>query len=650
MTRWAISVAVLLAITCTNAPAQDPGVLANRYLRDTGEVRRISQSVAGQPAGASVPLFVIDGPGVIRYLSLQFGASPPELTRGAVLEFRWENSKDPGIRVPLGDFFGLLRGRITPVSTAFTNVRQAAGQCILECYIPMPFGSRARADLYNESPVSLPEFQLTVDYSPITTDLGERLFALWSLSRPVARSERHHAVKIQGAGLFVGGFIDLLPQQPGEWREAASEILVDGTPARELEYRSLTGWAGQPWGIAPELNTDRAGALPAAEGGALFYRFNLETPLRFNQSLAMNILPLGRLAGPRKDEVASICYGYIQGGIMADPLPPYITRLPRGIPVSIAADFIEAETLPLHAVSPGDSFGVIATTPQDIPYSGGKAWFGDFDAIGDFAELKYSVARSGNYHLIALIQRGPQMGDFRVLSDGNVINSLFSCHALNAPIPDIVRLGEAFIEEGTHTLRFSVAGKSPLSTHYGLALDAIQLAIAEREYVRKWLLIGPFRIPPPADGANDLGPEYAKAWAPEIKIDVNNPCDTGDGGQAVWNWYAPGSSGYVDFYNDHWKAVNCVAYALTHVKSPDDRDATLYFGSDDGATIWVNSKRVFDKPIQRAMEVDGDEIGIELRKGWNSILVKVGNAGGGWGFAMRLPAPEGTYEFSPYPP
>lgn len=668
MIRWASNIIIGLLLFAAPVLARDMGALEHRFLEGPGlgEMQRVSRGIAGQPSGASTPLFVLKGPGVIRYLSLQCGATPPELLRGAVLEFRWdEDAVPPAIRVPLGDFFGLTGGRFRTYATAAFEVRYAEGQVLMECHLPMPFGDLARVDIINESPIALPEFQLTVDYAAVETDSRQRLMAQWALSRSVLRGGKHRAAHFEGNGLFVGGFIEIFPRQPGECWEAAAGLTVDGSPSQSLDYRSAAGWAGQPWGIAAELSTDRLGAAMTPGGGTLFYRFDLDLPMRFSQSLAFDLYPSSQLTGPRQDDAVSMCYGYVtaaatgtrvietivSGARPGDGMVPWLRRLPRGTPLTLVDGIEEAENLRVAAQSPGDALNIVMSGGNDVFFSGARALHADFDSAGDFVEVEYTVRKSDNYRISALVQKGPTMGDFRVLSDGTIINSGFSLHDKASETPEFVRISDAYLTEGAHRLRFAVIGKSPLSTRYGLLLDGIKVEPVEREYVRKWLLIGPFRIQPPAEGSGDLGPEFAKVWPPEEKIDVKGSYDGGQGLEGrEWHWYAPGASGHVDLYNGLMTINHSVAYGLTHVNSPDDRDAIMYFGSDDGAVIWVNGKRVLDKPIQRALTEDEDEIRIELRKGWNTILVKVGNSTGEWKFAMRLPAPEGTYEFSPYPP
>jgi hypothetical protein len=60
------------------------------------------------------------------------------------------------------------------------------------------------------------------------------------------------------------------------------------------------------------------------------------------------------------------------------------------------------------------------------------------------------------------------------------------------------------------------------------------------------------------------------------------------------------------------------------------------FGSDDGAKIWINGKLVYNVHAWRALGWDGDIIELDLKKGKNSILVKVEDKWYGWEMMMRM--------------
>ena len=81
---------------------------------------------------------------------------------------------------------------------------------------------------------------------------------------------------------------------------------------------------------------------------------------------------------------------------------------------------------------------------------------------------------------------------------------------------------------------------------------------------------------------------------------------------------------------------NVCAYAATTVYSQRARRVSIFAGSDDTLTIWVNGKKVHANKVYRAAKPDQDMAECRLKKGANSILVKVCEGGGAWSFCLRL--------------
>jgi HEAT repeat protein len=84
-----------------------------------------------------------------------------------------------------------------------------------------------------------------------------------------------------------------------------------------------------------------------------------------------------------------------------------------------------------------------------------------------------------------------------------------------------------------------------------------------------------------------------------------------------------------------------VAYAYGELASPLAREAQLLVGSDDGVAIWINGARVHSHRVSRGLTPDEDRVPVTLREGTNSILVKVAQGGGDWGFCVRAAGADG---------
>jgi HEAT repeat protein len=140
-----------------------------------------------------------------------------------------------------------------------------------------------------------------------------------------------------------------------------------------------------------------------------------------------------------------------------------------------------------------------------------------------------------------------------------------------------------------------------------------------RSFVTTWLVSGPY-----SGGFNDVHPpekKDAKAkWSALTK---------GVGPQTI----------------DIIKAIggdNRAAYFKTAVFSPADKDIQLEMGSDDGIKVWINGKVAHSKNAMRGLRIGEDKAKAKLGKGWNSLLVKITQGGGDWGFCLRICNADGS--------
>ncbi len=147
-----------------------------------------------------------------------------------------------------------------------------------------------------------------------------------------------------------------------------------------------------------------------------------------------------------------------------------------------------------------------------------------------------------------------------------------------------------------------------------------------------WLILGPFD--------NTAGVGYNTAYIPEDITQIDKTAKyEGVGEQISWKKFTDDVfDGFIDFGRYvNWR----VSYAWTTVTSPDEREVQLRFGSDDQSKIWLNGNEVFANTQAHAAIVDRYTIPVKLKAGKNSILVKVCNEEGGWGYYLRITDADG---------
>lgn len=95
--------------------------------------------------------------------------------------------------------------------------------------------------------------------------------------------------------------------------------------------------------------------------------------------------------------------------------------------------------------------------------------------------------------------------------------------------------------------------------------------------------------------------------------------------------------GFVNLRNQGYGyPAHAVAFALTYVHTDAARKARIWIGSDDGHAVYINDKLAEKRAKSRGFRFDDDFVDIELRPGWNRVLVKVHNTNGAWGFLARI--------------
>jgi len=77
-------------------------------------------------------------------------------------------------------------------------------------------------------------------------------------------------------------------------------------------------------------------------------------------------------------------------------------------------------------------------------------------------------------------------------------------------------------------------------------------------------------------------------------------------------------------------------YLRTRVWSPAEQDVQFELGSDDAIKVWLNGKVIHANNTDRGIAPRQDIVKARLAKGWNALMLKVINHGGGWAAACRI--------------
>ncbi|HEX4949873.1 MAG TPA: DUF4838 domain-containing protein, partial [Blastocatellia bacterium] len=162
------------------------------------------------------------------------------------------------------------------------------------------------------------------------------------------------------------------------------------------------------------------------------------------------------------------------------------------------------------------------------------------------------------------------------------------------------------------------------------------------EWMRDWLLCGPFQLQMQPNNTPDnehipgFETDFLQAHGgernPRIRV---GQVETFAGGSAKWIQHTASDS-VINLDKAVSETAFVLAYAYREFDWPRDETVVLALGSNDGGRAWLNGEQVWDRPEARGLKVDDDLILVRLRKGRNTLLLKIEERGNKWVFCARL--------------
>lgn len=202
-------------------------------------------------------------------------------------------------------------------------------------------------------------------------------------------------------------------------------------------------------------------------------------------------------------------------------------------------------------------------------------------------------------------------------------------------------LAEITVERGKIEKEAETVTRRSCDTEITLGGESLRLKI-NREMIflpsiNAWWVIGPFDAP------------FEKAldtpFPPEKKIDLEAWYEGKDKNLVGWKQIkrplTPDTNLADEFFIDlddvfGGRVYQAVAYAFTYLHAPEDMDATLALGTDDGVLVRLNGKEVWRVDEGRAYLSKQDRVPVRLKKGVNTLLLKIKQGGGDWGFCVHV--------------
>jgi hypothetical protein len=266
----------------------------------------------------------LKGPGKVTYFYIT-DDTQVHWYPGLVLKVFWDDETEPSVQAPLSDFFGAMGGKTIDYQSAPMQINHG---CYM-CYLPMPFSRRARFVLANDGERDYSQsVAYGIDYEEGLTFAQEksRLHCAWHRSNPV-KEGLHTLLETRGRGHYVGNFLQVHTQFSGWWGEGDTIFDLDGkpmthTPGTEDEY-------GSCWCFGHTYSYLYSGYLQMEKGDNRMYRWYLANPVRFQQSLKVQIQNQhndGTPATSDADDYTSLVFWYQEEPHQPFTLQPFGER------------------------------------------------------------------------------------------------------------------------------------------------------------------------------------------------------------------------------------------------------------------------------------------------------------------------------------
>ena len=239
--------------------------------------------------------------------------------RDIIIRMYWDEETDPSVEAPIRDFFGIghpQADRDHFENPCLTHTPNANGWNI---YLPMPFARRARITITNDTDKPLTGggglyFQADyIEFDELPSHVPY-FHAQWRReAQAFRRAHPYTIIEAVGSGFVAGMTYHLRVDDDSDgWYHAGGDhTFIDGQTDPYLIH-GIGGedYFGQSWGAVKHYTpyagctykTQSTPGLPK-EGRISFYRFYLESPIRFQESVR---LAFGTLA----NEITSVGYWY----------------------------------------------------------------------------------------------------------------------------------------------------------------------------------------------------------------------------------------------------------------------------------------------------------------------------------------------------
>jgi hypothetical protein len=237
----------------------------------------------------------IKGPAIIKHIHTTRHQPEDILSRGVVIEIWFDDPEEPAVMCPLADFFG---DGCNGNSMFFTSNLVECAPWSYNCYFPMPFKSRAKVVLRNDSDKNAMNYSY-VEWETLPKwddDLGYFHATYRRKCFQLTKDSDVMFFETKGAGHIIGRQFSVVTDEQlfkdfGFVMEGNNEVDIDGRE-REIDYLGTEDSFTFSWGFQRTFSGLRAGMALVDKDKTnrlSVYRFHDHMPIRFEKSLSWHI-------------------------------------------------------------------------------------------------------------------------------------------------------------------------------------------------------------------------------------------------------------------------------------------------------------------------------------------------------------------------
>ena len=292
-----------------------------------GDCTKLSPTVT-VPAGRTVTLVDVDGPGVIQnmwftgYIGHHF-----------ILRMYWDGQEIPSVEAPLSAFFGCAYdenlvdrdGRYPVLNSAVMLVAPGRGY---NCFFEMPFRKHCRITIENRGDRDEALYYIITGCREDVPENAGYFHAAYRQAHHVQKGKSYTVIDgIRGKGQFLG--VTLAAGMNGNntcWVEGEARMYIDGDRYPSIHYTGTEDYFTGSYGFGNDICikqyqtfSGHYSELYAILGDSrqnyngqqrfLLYRFHVSDPIHFDEDFRMTLDNLG-WTGPRYDDYTSVAYWY----------------------------------------------------------------------------------------------------------------------------------------------------------------------------------------------------------------------------------------------------------------------------------------------------------------------------------------------------